>query len=264
MGLKISSVFSIIFVLLFMLLTGLSKSTVRAGIMMITFFFGRLVFRQPDSKNSLGLSAIIIVALNPFVGGDTGFLLSFFSTLGILILFPPMQKTSRQFIKKHVHNFYLRKRTDSLVSVVLVTLSTLIFTFPLIMLLIGDTSLVSPLTNLLATSLASSAIFLSGTAILLSKIPIISAFEKPLLLAAGLIMKYVIWVSNTLSSLSFAQIGIDENFVMVAVAATLILVGVSLILRCEKRATIALSTILFTLSIVAHYLVEYVELHNYL
>ncbi len=77
-------------------------------------------------------------------------------------------------------------------------------------------------------------------------------------------MKYVIWVSNTLSSLSFAQIGIDENFVMVAVAATLILVGVSLILRCEKRATIALSTILFTLSIVAHYLVEYVELHNYL
>lgn len=264
LGMKTASLFAILFVLLFIGLTGFSKSTIRAGIMIIVFFFGRVVSRQPDSKNSLGLAAIFITFSNPFVGGDTGFLLSFFSTLGILVIFPSLQAWIRPYLKRIIHNFDIRQKVDDIVSVVLVTVSTLCFTLPFVMLFIGDISLVSPLTNLLTTLAASSAIFLSGVAVLSSKIPVLCAFEKPLLLAAGLLMKYILYVSEKLSTLSFASLSLENDFIFVAVSATLILIGSAIILNASKKRTVLLSFMFFVISIITHYLVLNVELFNYL
>ena len=255
LGLKVSSIISILFVLLFMGLTGFSKSTIRAGIMIIIFFFGRVVSRQPDSKNSLGFSAIIIILLNPFVGGDTGFLLSFFSTLGILVVFPELQRKVRPLLKRTIHNFILRQKIDDIISVVLVTLSTLCFTLPLIMLLIGDMSVVSPLTNLLTTSVASTAIFFSGVAVIISKIPVLCAFENPLLLISGFIMKYVIYISTMLSNWSFASISLENDFIYITVSAVIILIGFSIMIRASKKRTILLGAMIFIVSIITHYLV---------
>lgn len=132
------------------------------------------------------------------------------------------------------------------------------------MLFIGDISLVSPLTNLLTTLAASSAIFLSGVAVLSSKIPVLCAFEKPLLLAAGLLMKYILYVSEKLSTLSFASLSLENDFIFVTVSATLILIGSAIILNASKKRTVLLSFMVFVISIITHYLVLNVELFNYL
>ncbi|MBQ3897116.1 MAG: ComEC/Rec2 family competence protein [Clostridia bacterium] len=259
---KVSAFFAILFILFFMAVTGFTKSAVRAGIMVIIFFLGRMIMRQPDSKNSLGLAAIIILSANPFAGGDTGFLLSFFSTLGILVLFPYMQEKVRPKVKKYVKNFHIRRRVDDAVSVVLVTVSTLIFTLPVTALVLGNLSLVSPPANLLVTPVTSFAIILSGFAVTLAKIPVLRAFEHPCLLVAALIIRYVLKITSLISGLSFASVSINSGYFLVGVAAALILIGSALILKADKRRTAALSCLLPAASVAAHYIVQYIELHN--
>ena len=261
---KAAAALSALFVLFFMAVTGFSKSAVRAGITMIVFFLGRVILKQSDSKNSLGLAATIILTANPFAGGDTGFLLSFFSTLGILVVFPPMQKSTRTLEKKLIKNYYIRRRVESVISIVLVTLATLIFTLPLTMLLLGNLSALSPLTNIAVTPLASGAILLSGLAVPLSKIPVLRAFEPPMLMLSGLAVKAVLNITSRVSALPFSYVDISEGFFMISVAATLILISVSIMIKADKKRTAVLSTLLFGFSLVAHYVVLYIEFHNYL
>ena len=252
---KFSAGLCIVFIIFFLGLTGFSKSTIRASLMLIIFFGGRMTKRQNDSKNSLGLAAIIVLLINPFAGADVGFLLSFFATLGILTLSPSMQKYARAKLKKWIKNYEVRQKVESLVTVVFVSISAFAFTLPIIMLFIGELSLVSPLSNLLTTTLAGDAILLSGIAIVLSKIPILSTFENPLLLLSGLIVKYTLFMSDLLLKIPFCSVDISENFMVVTISAIMILIGSSFILNADKRKTAILSTLILTASIITHYLV---------
>lgn len=264
LNVRASAVAAALFVVFFMAVTGFSKSAVRAGIMMIVFFLGRVLVKQPDSKNSLGFAAAIILAANPFAGGDVGFLLSFFSTLGILVVFPPMQKKERQIERKLIRNYHVRRRFEAFSSAALVTSATLVFTLPLIMLLLGSLSVVAPFTNIAVTPLSSAAILLAGLSVPLSKVPLLRGFEPLLLLFAGLSVKCVLAVTSHIAEIPFSYVDITGGFFMVAVAATLIFIAVSLFAKAEKKRTVVLSAALFVSSLAAHYIVLFIELHNYL
>lgn len=255
MNMRLSAALTVGFVLIFLALTGFSKSTIRASVALIVFFLGRILSRQSDSKSSLGLAAIIIIVLNPFAGGDTGFLLSFFSTLGILTVFPIMLGRTREFLRARINNREICDRVLNVFSILLITVSTLLFTLPVTMITIGEVSLISPLTNLLVTSVASLAIMLSGVAIFVSPIPFVNAFEKPLMLISALIIKYVINVASWISTFSFSSVDISSGYAMVSIAAVLVLIGCALILRANPRRTTLLSFVILLASVVTHYLV---------
>lgn len=91
-GKYVSCVICSFLVVVYMVLTGLSFSIMRAGIMMIIYFASTLVRRQSDSVTTLFTSALFILAQNPWAVFDTGFQLSFFSTLGILVFSPKIME----------------------------------------------------------------------------------------------------------------------------------------------------------------------------
>ena len=161
----------------------------------------------------------------------------------------------REFLRSHINNREVCDKVLNAFSVVLVTLSTLLFTLPVTMVTIGEVSLISPLTNLLVTSAASLAIMLSGVAVVASFIPAVSAFEKPLMLVSALIIKYVVNVSAWISTFSFSSVDISSGFAMVTVAAVLILIGFSLMLKAGFKRTVLLSFLIAFASIITHYLV---------
>ena len=264
LGRRWSSVISILFILGFMCLTGLAFSTVRAGLMFIVFFIGRAVSRTPNSLNSLGLAAIVILVLSPSAGSDTGFLLSFFSTLGILVCFPRMSDWLSSYLSVFALSYPVKSFIRSVVSILFLQISTFVFTLPFVMLFIGETSLVAPLGNLLVSTIMSLAIFLSGVGIMLSVVPVLRVVTPMLLLISGLIVKAVIWVSQLLSSLPFAMMDIGSGYVKIGIACAIVLCGFSVILRGSVKRTVLLSMILCFSSIVAHYIVEYVAFINYL
>ena len=241
---RLSSYAVILFLLAFAVVTGLSRSTVRASLMLTIFFVGRIFTRDSDSINSLGLAALLVVFGNPFACEDTGFLLSFFSTLWIFLFYPPMKKSVRSLIRKRVHNFYVRQRVNTLSDIILISLCTFVLNFPLIVLFLGDVSLISPLANLLVSPIASLAIFLTGIGVLLDLVPGINIFASPAFLVAGVSARFIDFVTEKLSHIPYSSVAADDGATVLIVCLVILIIALSLLserIRLKVTVFVALA-----------------------
>lgn len=243
---RLSSYAVILFLLMFAVMTGLSRSTVRASLMLTIFFVGRIFTRDSDSINSLGLAALLVVFGNPFACGDTGFLLSFFSTLGIFLLYPPMKKAVRPFIRKKIHNFYVRQRINALSDILLISLCTFVLNFPLVVLFLGDVSLISPLANLLVSPIASLAIFLTGIGVLLDSVPGINIFARPAFLVAGVSARFIDFVTERISLIPYSSVAANDGATVLIVCFVMLIIALSLLSeRIRPKITVFVSLAFF-------------------
>lgn len=88
---KISRSVIIVFCLfLFVLITGISPSVLRASLMFSLIIIGKAFYRESNSYNTLFLSAFILLIANPFLIYDIGFLLSYTAVFGIIYLYPKL------------------------------------------------------------------------------------------------------------------------------------------------------------------------------
>ena len=83
---RFAKIFTIVFLVFFMALTGFTSSVVRASIMGMLILVASLVHRKSDTFNNLGISSLIILLVNPYAIADVGFTLSFGGTIGIVLL----------------------------------------------------------------------------------------------------------------------------------------------------------------------------------
>ena len=131
--------FSIILILLFIIMTGLQSSAIRAGIMGGLFLLGQHLGRLSQSLRAIVFAAVLILAFNPLLLKlDVGFQLSFLAMVGIIYFLPFFQKWFRSV--SHPSQFK---------DIVAITLSAQIFTLPILIYNFGYFSLVSPITNIL-------------------------------------------------------------------------------------------------------------------
>ncbi len=76
---------------LFVTMTGMAPSTLRAGTMFSFLIVGGLVASRPVSLNALGLSAITLLVIRPTMIADIGFQLSYVAVAGILVFYKPVR-----------------------------------------------------------------------------------------------------------------------------------------------------------------------------
>lgn len=67
--------------------TGMQAATLRAFLMIFISKMSRFALRNYDSISSLAMAAICLLVMNPWYTGDIGFMLSFLSTLGIIMYY---------------------------------------------------------------------------------------------------------------------------------------------------------------------------------
>lgn len=127
---------SLLLCVLVMVLGGFSVSVLRAGIMSAILLFGRLGYREADSINSLGVSLIVIGFLFPFSVADPAYLLSGAATLGILVLSPILEQFA---LSRMIFTGWQRQQ----VSLMCVSISSAVFTAPILIFFFGELSLVS-------------------------------------------------------------------------------------------------------------------------
>ncbi len=84
LGKRWQSVFLIVIVLVYILLTGARPPVLRAGIFACLYYFGITIQRRRDTWNILGVTALLILLMNPNTLFDPGFQLSFAAIAGIL------------------------------------------------------------------------------------------------------------------------------------------------------------------------------------
>lgn len=226
-----------------MALAAFTPSVMRAGIMMLIFFGGKFIGREPDSLNSLGTAALLITVGNPFCATNIGLLLSFSATLGILLLSQPISRKIKIKINV-IKNQKLKNLLKVGAEITAMTLSATVFTFPVLLLSFGSVSLVSPVTNLVITNVSVIAMFLSGIGVLFSAIPFISVMKMPIFFVCGLLAKFMIWCTKVLGELPFAYISLHNDYIIPWIIATFLLVAIAIILKGDKKKKIRLVSLL--------------------
>lgn len=78
------------FILFYMLLTGLSPSVTRAGIMLLLSSLAQLISRRADPPTSLAAAVFLMLLHNPFLAMNTGFQFSVCATIGVRLLAGPL------------------------------------------------------------------------------------------------------------------------------------------------------------------------------
>ena len=119
-------------------------SAIRAAIMMNFMYAAGLFRRQNDTFNSLAGAVLLICILQPYVIYDSGFILSVAGTFGIGVFAPYMTKS---ISAETVFGSLLKKSA--------VMLCTTICVFPFSLLYFDETSLISPITNVILVPLCS-------------------------------------------------------------------------------------------------------------
>ena len=225
-----NSVICIIFTLFFMILTGLTASVCRSGVMMLLLLVGNLFYRKTDSVNSLGFAAFILCAINPYIAADSGFLMSFCATLGIVTLMPLVDKYIFCKIPKNT----VLKPIKVFLNIIFVSITASIGVFPVTVFFVGYFSLFGVVTNVLVTYAATLCMILGGL------IPVTSClgfFSDFLSLIAGLLARYLIWIVEIICSLPVTTVSTEDIFWRIGVILSVGVVIISL-LCFEKKALI--------------------------
>jgi competence protein ComEC len=138
---KGAALLSMIPVLGYGLISGMSPSTQRSVIMILIFLMTFLIHREHESLNTLAVAAILILIVHPPSLFAASFQLSFASVFAILYFLPRFWQpdTDDLNIRKRIKNYTL--------SSFWVTLCATIGVQPLVMLYFNQISLISPIAN---------------------------------------------------------------------------------------------------------------------
>ncbi len=211
-GEKRSSLISIAFSFCIVCFSSFSVSVIRAMIMSTVYLSAGLFERRSDALNSLGIAVFIICALNPFAVCDVSFLLSVFSTLGIILasrFFSSLTDTERQTkIKTVLENRPLSYVLQSL----LFSVTASSFTYPIALGIFDGISVISPIANLLIVPLMTPCLLLSG---FLSVFPNLTLFANTARYFLVLFENYIFFVVETLSKIPFSYVETGNLFVRV-------------------------------------------------
>jgi competence protein ComEC len=82
----------LIIVWFYVILTGMSPSVLRAGIMVSMYLIGKNLFKGVNSYNIISLAALLMLVYNPFFLFQTSFQFSYISLLSILYFQPKISK----------------------------------------------------------------------------------------------------------------------------------------------------------------------------
>lgn len=162
-------------------------SAVRAAIMMNFMWAAGLFLRQNDTFNSLAGAVLLICVFDPYVIYDEGFLLSVAGTFGIGVFGPYM-------VKEMPDNSFGRR----LLKNISVMLCTSLVILPLSLLFFDETSLISPVTNVLLVPICAAVM-------VIGLLYALTGGLIDLLDIAGAAADLILRVSDKLSRISFTH-----------------------------------------------------------
>lgn len=196
---------------LFTMITGVSSSMTRAGLVSLISLVGWYYGRRGAAGRILLLVLGLTVLINPlYLWGNASFYLSFCAFAGVLILGPILRQ---YFWGKRKLGFFSQLLTEAL--------SAQIATLPISVFFFGKLSTVMLITNLLVVPVASILMLFSLLVSLFGAVPGIGVI---LIWPLQFMLNYVIGVTNWFAALPLAQIDLTINLWQVILAYILVVV----------------------------------------
>ena len=237
----------VLFVFLYMAVTGYSPSVVRSGMMMLICCLGLSLSREPYSLNSLGLAAIILTIANPYAVGDVGLILSFSSSFAIIVFTPSLCAKCYKRIKLKKYEgenrcvrFLVRfknKLIRGAVDLTCVNISVFVVSLPLSILFFGATSIVSVIATFVLYLPIWGLLFLTFVLAAVYYIPIVTLVLTPVLsFGVEILAHFSLWLVELFASIPFAYLTVKNNYVYVWVMMYVIMFCMMLLCRHKTVA----------------------------
>jgi competence protein ComEC len=248
---------------LFCAAAGFGAATARAFVMTSITLIGRAFSRRSDALNSLGVALLFCGAFRPEWALGWGLWISAGATAGIILFADKL--TSAVYDKLRTGRKLLDRVARYASVAIGVSLAANALTFPVLLLMSGWVSLVSPLANALVAPFVPVAIF-GGMAC--AAIPGVPA---PAMAAAWVTehsANVIVAVSRVFSELPFAVLAVDENWLAVWTLAVCGLIAAAVIRGKEfARYAVTLAVIGFSAGGLLHGLayggsVEYITFRD--
>jgi competence protein ComEC len=185
--------FLIIFIIsLFVLMTGLSSSAIRAGIMGTIILFSQSIGRPVNSFRLLVFTAFLMLSLNPLIlKNDIGFQFSFLAIVGIIFLFDFFSDIFK-FIPKNLRE------------IIALSFSANVFIYPLLGHYFGSVSIIFPIVNLLIVP-TISLIMIFGLVFILTSF-LLNYFSYIFLIPLWISLEYLTSVVSFFSRFPWASL----------------------------------------------------------
>ena len=151
-GRRANSLIIIVFMWAYAWLTGMTPSVVRAVLMVTLFEFGRMVYRQSFSLNTIAAAAVLILLVKPSDLWSVSFQLSFAATAAIVVMADALGTTVKYQSLKET---FLGKILNWVLGIIVVSLAAQLGTLGITIYYFHQVSTYFLLTNLIVLPLAS-------------------------------------------------------------------------------------------------------------
>lgn len=245
-------------IVLFMAVTGFSPSVMRAGIMALVCLAAVIIRRDADIFNSLGLSAFLLCAVNPYAATDVGLLLSLTATLGMATVSKKLLESTRKKTDKLPERF--KKIVRAPCGLFCETVGASLLTYPVIVLAFGRVSLISLVANMAEVPISLFVTLAAAVLAVVTPLPFLFFLVKPTALLIRLCCAFMIFFAHLLAGLPFATVSATYGFVDILVVFTAVLFVLYFLFRgrgaragvCVSCAFLALSCGVFSYAVSAH------------
>ncbi len=225
-GKKGTKIVLLIFVPIYIILTGASPSILRAGIMLIFYSILFLLWESNDSLTTLLLSVFLILVFEPYAAFSSSLWLSALATFGVISFPVVLEKKPKTKLFCYIF------------SSVIFSFSALFPTLPITAYLYGSFSILSPLSTLLLAFLTQAFIFLGIFLFLFGKIIPASFLLDKLYQCIGK-------TAESLSDISFCTIDVSFVFTKILIGIFLICAVLFLIRKVRRKGLCFMSLVLF-------------------
>lgn len=200
----------------FVFLTGANASAVRAGLMQTLLLLAPLAGREHDAPTALSLALTVLLLENPWSIYNVGLLLSFASTLGILLFAGRLNRaagSSRVYTALREKCPRLARVLSPAMTAVNCSLASSAFSLPICAAYFELVSISGFLTNALCLWLVSF-VFSAGLVICA-----VSIAAPPLALGAGWLLAWpvrlILWVVRLLAKLPYGALSLQNPYALI-------------------------------------------------
>lgn len=229
----------VVIAVLFLGMTGFAMSASRSVFMLLGVYFCYLLVKENDSVTTLFASVAIIMMISPHSVRDVGLWLSFLATLGILTVYIPLTDIWHRR-RKAGFLHYCRYLLEKLFFALLLTFVCNVFICMVVWMVFGEMSVISMLSNIILSPLASVFIIFALIVILISPVPFVGGLAVD---ALSIIGKGISAVCGAFSEVRGAVISLRYDFAGIIIVLMSLSLTVMLVIDLRRKWTVILPPI---------------------
>ena len=229
----------------FLLLTGFSLSGARSVFMLYAVYISFFVREDRDGLTSLFVAMGLIVFFSPYAAVDLGLWMSFLATLGLLTVYPLIEKAIPYSRHPNRSLRFVLRLGRTLLLLMAITIVATMFLLPVSWWFFGEISLVCVWSNLVFSPFANLYLLLLPIFLLTSGIPWLTDGIQAVVFALG---EWLCAVVRFFSDISYATLSLRYSFVPIIVLLFGISMVILLIVRLRRTWLVFIPTVATVLS----------------